>query len=72
MDLQKRKYNFIEELIQIDDDRLLDALENVLKREKEEHQDISNENKKELDDRLEMYKNNPNNLIDWEIEKNNW
>ena len=72
MDLQKRKYNFIEELIQIDDDRLLDALENVLKREKEGYKDISSENKKELDNRLEMYKNNPDDLIDWEIEKNNW
>ena len=72
MDLQKRKYNFIQELIQVENDRVLDALENVLKREKEEHQDISNENKKELDDRLEMYKNNPDDLIDWETEKNNW
>ena len=72
MDLQKRKYNFIQELIQVENDRVLDALENVLKREKEEHQDISNENKKELDDRLEMYRNNPDDLIDWETEKNNW
>ena len=45
MDLQKRKYNFIQELIQVENDRVLDALENVLKREKEEYQDISNEKK---------------------------
>ena len=72
MDLEARKYHLIQELFSIDRESIIDTLERVLKREKEEHQEISTENKKELDDRLESYKNNPNDVLDWKNVKNDW
>lgn len=42
------------------------------KREKEEHQEISLEHKIELDNRLESYKNNLGDVLDWIDVKNNW
>jgi hypothetical protein len=72
MDLEARKYNFIQELFTIERASVIDTLERVLKREKEENQEISTENKKELDNRLESYKNNPNDVLDWKDVKENW
>jgi putative addiction module component (TIGR02574 family) len=72
MDLEARKYNFIQELFTVERASVIDALERVLKREKEEYQEISTENKKELDNRLESYKNNPNDVLDWKDVKENW
>jgi len=72
MDLEARKYHFIKELFSIDKESILDALELVLKREKEGYQEISTEHKKELDNRLENYKSNPNDVLDWEDVKRNW
>jgi predicted secreted Zn-dependent protease len=72
MDLATRKYNFIQELVNIDKESIIDALEQVLKREKEEHQEISTAHKKELDQRLESYRNNPQDLLDWEDVKKDW
>lgn len=72
MDLEARKYHLIQELFSIDRESIIDTLERVLKREKEEHQEISTENKKELDNRLESYKNNPNDVLDWKDVKNDW
>ena len=48
MDLEARKYHFIQELFSIERESIIDALERVLKREKEEHQEISTEDKKNL------------------------
>jgi len=72
MDLEARKYNFIQELFTVERESVIAALERVLKREKEEYQEISTENKKELDNRLESYKNNPNDVLDWKDVKENW
>jgi len=72
MDLEARKYNFIQELFNVDRESIMDTLESVLKKEKEEHQEISTANKKILDERLESYKNNPDDLLDWEDVKNDW
>lgn len=72
MDLQARKYNFMEQLFAIDKESILEALERTLKKEREESQQISAANKKVLDQRLESYKNNPNDLLDWEDVKNDW
>lgn len=72
MDLEARKYNFIQELFTVERESVVDTLERVLKREKEEYQEISTENKKELDNRLENYKNNPNDVLDWKDVKENW
>ena len=72
MDLEARKYNFIQELFTIERESVIDTLERVLKREKEEYQEVSTENKKELDNRLESYKNNPNDVLDWKDVKENW
>ena len=72
MDLEARKYNFIQELFTIERASVIDTLERVLKREKEEYQEISTENKKELDNRLESYKNSPNDVLDWKDVKENW
>ena len=72
MNLQLRKYNFIQELVHVENESIIDALERVLKQEKEHQQDIPTKHKKELDHRLENYKSNPDNLLDWEAVKNNW
>lgn len=72
MDLETRKYNFIKELFSIDKEKIMTTLERVLKQEKEEHQEISTAHKKELDNRLESYKNNPNDVLDWEDIKPDW
>ncbi len=71
MDLEARKYHFIQELFTVEES-IMDTLERVLKKEKEERQNISASNKKILDERLESYKNNPNDLLDWEDVKNDW
>lgn len=72
MDLDARKYHLIQELFSVNSERILDALERVLKFEKEQQQEISTENKKELDNRLESYKNNPKDVLDWEAIKRDW
>ena len=72
MDLMSRKYNFMEQLFAIDKESVIDALERTLKKESEEVQEISLINKKILDQRLESYKNNPDDLLDWESVKNDW
>jgi len=72
MDLATRKYSFIQELIDIDKESILDALEKVLKQKKEEAQELSDEIKQELDGRLASYHKNPDDLLDWEAVKNDW
>lgn len=72
MDLEARKYNFIQELFSIKKESVIYALEQVLKHEKEQHNEISKDNKKELDQRLESYKNNPDELLNWEAVKKEW
>ena len=71
MDLEARKYNLIQELFSIKKESVIDALERVLKEEKEQHK-ISTAQKKELDRRLESYKKNPDDVLDWETIKNDW
>lgn len=72
MDLSARKYRFIQELTTVDDEGIMETLERVLKREKEAHQEISGDHRKELDNRLESYSNNPEELLDWEKVKKDW
>jgi hypothetical protein len=72
MDLQLRKYNFIQELVHIENESVIDALERVLKHEKEQYKEISSVHQKELDRRFESYKNNPEDLLEWEHVKNDW
>lgn len=72
MDLETRKYHFIKELLSIDRESVLDALEQVLKTEKEEQQEISKFQKQQLDERLESYKKNPEKVLDWETFKKEW
>jgi len=70
MDLQLRKYKFIQELVHVEKESVIEALENVLKREKEKNEEIPSAHKKELDHRLESYKKNPDDVLDWEAVKN--
>lgn len=72
MDLSARKYHFIEELMTVEKESVMEALERVLKREKEAQQRISPANKKELDKRLKSYSENPEDLLDWQEVKKNW
>ena len=72
MDLQARKYNFIQELFNVNRESIMDALERVLKQEKSEFQEVSKAHKEELDSRLKSYKENPNDVLDWEDVKQNW
>ena len=72
MDLSARKYQFIEELMTVEKESVMEALERVLKREKEAQQQISTAHKKELDKRLKSYSENPEDLLDWQEVKKNW
>lgn len=73
MDLATRKYNFIQEFINnVDKENILEALEKVLKQKKDEHQELSDEIKQELDSRLTSYDNNPDDVLDWEEVKKDW
>ncbi len=72
MDLSRRKYEFIQELIALDKERIMDALERVLKREKEALGEISLADKQELDSRLAGYHEHPEDVLDWEDIKENW
>jgi len=72
MDLQLRKYKFIQALVHVENESVIEALERVLKQEKEKHEELSSAHKKELDRRLENFKNNPDDVLDWEAVKNDW
>lgn len=72
MNLEARKYYLIQELFKVKKESVIDALERVLKIEKEQYQEISKEDKEELDLRLESYKNNPNDILDWEDVMSEW
>jgi hypothetical protein len=72
MDLLVRKYHFIEELLRVEKEGVLDKLEKVLKKEKEFQDDIPDSHKKELDKRLESYRHNPDDVLDWEEVKSKW
>jgi putative addiction module component (TIGR02574 family) len=72
MDLKTRKYNFIQELLNIERSSILDVLERVLKSENQKENPISEELKRELENRIENYKKNPNDVLDWEDVKSDW
>ncbi len=72
MDLEARKYNFIQELFNVERESIMDVLERVLKQEKEQHQEISEAHKKELDKRLKSYKDDPEDVLNWKDVKDNW
>jgi predicted transcriptional regulator len=71
MDLATRKYNFIQEVFTIEKDTF-EKLEKILKKEKLEKINISQEHKNELNKRLEAYKKNPQDLLDWDKIKEDW
>ena len=50
----------------------MDALERILKLEKESQQQITADQRKELDKRIKIYSENPEDLLDWEKEKQAW
>ncbi|WP_271424966.1 addiction module protein [Aequorivita sinensis] len=72
MDLKTRKYNFIQELFKIDKEKVMTALERVLKQEIEEQLEISKAHKNQLDSRLKSFKDNPEDVLDWEEVKRDW
>lgn len=61
IDLSKRKYLFIEELMTVEKEAVIEALECVLKREKEAQQAAH-----KLDKRLKSYADDPDDLLDWQ------
>ena len=72
MNLATRKYYFIQELLNIDKESVMDDLERIIKREKEAQQDLSPELKKALDYRLKLYRENPEDVLDWDEIKESW
>jgi len=68
MDLAARKYHFIEELLKVDNETIMAKLEKVLMKEK----GIPAAHKKILDERMEEYKKNPGDVLDWNDVKNDW
>ncbi len=70
-DLEARKYSFIENLVNVGE-RTLEKLESVLKQEKSDNQEVSEIHQEILQERIESYHNNPDDLLDWEDVKDNW
>ena len=71
MDLSARKYSFIEEIFNIENDTF-EKLEKILKKAKVEKTEIPLDHKEELDKRLEAYRKTPEDLLDWDEVKNEW
>jgi Putative addiction module component len=71
MDLATRKYNFIEEIFNLEKDTF-ERLEKFLKKERIEKTEVPAEHKIELDKRLKEFKNNPEDLLDWDKIKEEW
>ena len=64
------KYTTIEELEKEND--TLEKLEKILKKYKLEKIGFPSEHKDELDKRLEAYRENPQDLLDWDTVKKDW
>lgn len=56
----------------VEEESVMEALERVLKKEKEAQERISTVQKKELDQRLQSYSENPEDLLDWNEVKEEW
>ena len=50
----------------------MEKLEFILKQLKSDNQDVSEIHQEILQERIESYQNNPNDLLDWEDVKENW
>ena len=72
MNIETRKYNLIQSLFNVHSEEIVSALELVLEKHKEEGNKISISHKKLLDDRVQTYKDNPENILDWNEVKNDW
>jgi hypothetical protein len=70
-DLLARKYSFIEEVFNIENDTF-EKLEKILKKDKLDKIGIPSAHKEELENRLESYRKNPQDLLDWDEIKKEW
>lgn len=70
MDLQTRKYKIVKEVFDIEEEAVIEALENFL--QLEDNTELSGDLKALLDERLEEYAKNPEDLIEWETYKKKW
>ncbi|MDD5149015.1 MAG: hypothetical protein PHC28_00845 [Flavobacterium sp.] len=71
VDLSVRKYSFIEEIFKVEIDTF-EKLEKILKKEKLNKIGVPSEHKGELDKRLESYRKNTQDLLDWDQVKKEW
>ena len=70
MDIQTRKYHLIQELFSIEKESTIEALESIVIKEKDNSFELTKEQKRELDRRLQMHKENPKRGRSWEeVEK---
>ena len=72
LDLRQNVLDYINNKADIRFLRLVNALAKSYQEEESECQEISAENKKELNNRLDSYKNNPNDLLEWDNVKQDW
>lgn len=70
-DLLARKYSFIEEVFNVENDTF-EKLEEILKKDKLDKIGIPSAHKEELENRLESYRKNPQDLLDWDEIKKEW
>lgn len=71
MDIATRKYNFIQEVFSIENETF-EKLEKILKEEMAEKTKIPLEHKVELEKRLDAYKKDPDNVLNWSDVKEKW
>ncbi len=62
MNIEIRKYRMMQRLMHIDREKVLDALEKLLNIEEEEENQLT----AELNQRIENYHSNPDDLLDWD------
>jgi hypothetical protein len=74
MNIQVEKANIIEQFKQVNDEKLISAIKNLLdyasNKEKESY-DISEDHQKLVMERFEEIRKNPERLLDWEEAKKN-
>ena len=81
MNIEATKLELMQLLLQTEKESLLNKLKKVFEEEyedidkcliREEGHGISTAHKKELDTRIESYKNSPNDVLEWGAVKNDW
>lgn len=71
MEFAARKYRVIQEVVKVDDEKLVENLEKMLNLENG-NSELSAAQMREIDKRLKHYSENPDELLNWNKVKSSW